>query len=184
MIKNEDKTSTEQTESGSYLSFKLDSELFAVDVKKVIEILEVPGITKIPLAPDYMTGIINLRGKVLPLIDTKVKFGLEPIEFTVDTCIIVIEIEVEGETLQIGTLVDAVLEVIEVPQAEIQPSPGIEAKYRLEFINGMFKKGDDFIMILTLGEVFSLEDVRYMQQEDIGAEESAGKQKKIKKTTK
>ncbi len=148
----------------SYLSFKLDDEFFAVDVKKVIEILEVPGITSIPLSPDYMAGVINLRGKVLPLIDTKVKFGLESIEFTVDTCIVVIEIEVEGEVLQIGTLVDAVLEVLEVPQSAIQPSPSIEAKYRLDFIRGMIRREDEFIMLLNLDQVFSIQDVMYMQE--------------------
>ena len=148
----------------SYLSFKLDDEFFGVDVRKVIEILEVPGITRIPLAPDYMAGIINLRGKVLPLIDTKVKFGLKPIEFTVDTCIVVIEIEVEGEVLQIGTLVDSVLEVLEVAQSNIQPSPSIEAKYRLDFIKGMIRKDEDFIMLLNLDEVFSIQDVIFMQE--------------------
>ncbi len=148
----------------SFLTFRMDDELFGVDVKKVIEILEVPAITKIPLAPNYMAGIINLRGKVLPLIDTKVKFGLEPIEFTVDTCIVVIEIEVEGETLQIGTLVDAVLEVLEISQDEVQPSPSIEAKYKLEFIRGMIRKDEDFIMLLNLDQVFSIQDVMYMQE--------------------
>ena len=157
----------------SYLSFKLDDEYFGVDVKKVIEILEVPGITSIPLAPDYMAGIINLRGKVLPLIDTKVKFGLSPIEFSVDTCIIVIEIKVEGEILQIGTLVDSVLEVIEVAQSDIQPSPSIEAKYRLDFISGMIRRDEDFIMLLDLDEVFSIQDVMYMQEtnENVPAKE-------------
>lgn len=148
----------------SFLTFKLDDEFFGVDVKKVIEILEVPDITSIPLSPDYMAGIINLRGKVLPLIDTKIKFGLEPVEFNVETCIVVIEIEVEGETLQIGTLVDSVQEVLEIPQAEVQPSPSIEAKYKLEFIRGMIRKDDDFIMLLNLDEVFSIQDVMYMQE--------------------
>lgn len=148
----------------SFLTFKLDDEFFGVDVKKVIEILEVPGITKIPLAPDYMAGIINLRGKVLPLIDTKVKFGLGKIDFAVDTCIVVIEIEVEGEELQIGTLVDSVQEVLEVSHTEIQPSPSIEAKYKLEFIQGMIRKEEDFIMLLNLDEVFSIQDVMYMQE--------------------
>lgn len=157
----------EELEKGvidSFLTFKLDEEFFGVDVKKVIEILEVPDITKIPLAPDYMAGIINLRGKVLPLIDTKIKFGLGAVEFTVDTCIIVIEIEVEGEILQIGTLVDSVQEVLEISQSEVQPSPSIEAKYKLEFIRGMIRKGDDFIMLLNLDEVFSIQDVMYMQE--------------------
>lgn len=166
------KDKEEQAVMNSFLSFKLDDELFAVDVKKVIEILEVPSITKIPRAPKYMAGIINLRGKVLPLVDTKVKFGLDPIEFTVNTCIIVIEIEVEGEVLQIGTLVDAVLEVMEIPEDQIQPSPSIEASYKLEFIQGMFRKDENFIMLLNLSEVFSIQDVQYMQETNEKTEET------------
>ena len=154
----------------SFLSFKLDDELFAVDVQKVIEILEVPSITKIPLAPKYLAGIINLRGKVLPLVDTKVKFGLKPVQFTVNTCVVVIEITVEEEVIQIGTLVDSVLEVMEIPDKEIQPSPSVDAKYKLEFIRGMYKKEDEFILLLNLDEVFSLEEMSYLQQTNEEAE--------------
>lgn len=151
----------------SFLSFTLDGEFFAVDVKKVIEILEVPAITKIPLAPKYLSGIINLRGKVLPLVDTKVKFGLEPVEFTVDTCVIVMEIKIEDETIQIGTLVDSVLEVMEVADNAIQPSPSVDAKYKLEFIRGMYRKDDDFILLLNLDEVFSIEEMNFLQDQNI-----------------
>ncbi len=150
-------------EVNSYLSFKLDNEFFALDVKKVIEIIEVPHITSVPLSPSYMSGIINLRGKVLPLIDTKVKFGLEPVEYTIDTCIIVIEIKVEDEVIQVGTLVDQVLEVIEIGKSHIQPSPTIEAKYPLEYIQGMFRKDDNFIMLVSLEKVFSIDEVYFMQ---------------------
>lgn len=150
-------------EVDSYLSFKLDEEFFAVDVKQVIEILEVPNITRVPLAPDYMSGIINLRGKVLPLIDTKVKFGLEPVKQTINTCIIVLELNVEDEVIQIGALVDSVMEVLEIEKSNIQPSPAIEAKYPLDFIKGMFRKEEDFIMLVSLDAVFSLEEVQFMQ---------------------
>ena len=159
----ENKALEEKKDLNSYLTFKLDEEYFALNVLKVIEILEVPQITKIPRSPDYMAGIINLRGKVLPLVDTKVKFGLPPIEYTINTCIIVIEINVEGELLQVGTLVDEVLEVIEIEKNEIQPSPSIEAKYNLEFIEGMFRKDENFIMLLDLDKVFSIQDYSYMQ---------------------
>jgi len=147
----------------SYLSFMLDDQLFALNVQKVIEILEVPPITKIPRAPEYMAGVINLRGNVLPLIDTKVKFGLPPVERTINTCVIVIEITVEGETMNIGTLVDEVLEVLEVDKKEIKPSPTIEAKYNLDFIEGVFRKDEEFIMLLNLSEIFSLGEVSFMQ---------------------
>ncbi len=150
-------------EVDSYLSFKLDDEFFAVDVKQVIEILEVPNITRVPLAPEYMSGIINLRGKVLPLIDTKVKFGLEPVVNTINTCIIVLELKVEDEVIQIGALVDSVLEVLEIEKTSIQPSPTIEAKYPLDFIKGMFRTEDNFIMLVSLDAVFSIEEVQFMQ---------------------
>lgn len=148
----------------SYLSFKLGDEMFAIDVKKVIEILEVPSITRIPMAPKYMAGIVNLRGKVLPLVDTRVKFGMEPIQYTVNTCVVVIEIEVEDDVLQVGTLVDAVMEVLDIPKNSIQPSPSIEAKYRLDFIQGMIRQNDDFILVLNLDQVFSLHDVHHLQE--------------------
>lgn len=153
----------------SFLSFKLGEEYFVVDVSKVIEILEVPKITKVPKAPEYMAGVINLRGKVLPLIDTKLKFGMPPINFTVDTCIVVIEIELEGEIMHVGVLVDAVLEVIEIEEDTIKPSPSIDAKYPLHFIKGMIERGDDknFIMILDINEVFSLQEKEAIKNNNI-----------------
>lgn len=147
----------------AYLSFKLSDELFALGVGKVIEILEVTKITKIPRAPSYMKGVINLRGNVLPLIDTRIKFGLPPIEFTVNTCIVVMDIEVEGESIQIGALVDAVLEVLDIDEKNIQSSPSIDAEYKMEFIKGMVHIGDDFIMLLNIDEVFSLEDIELLK---------------------
>ncbi|MDT8411778.1 MAG: chemotaxis protein CheW [Vicingaceae bacterium] len=153
----------------SFLSFKLGEEYFVVDVSKVIEILEVPKITKVPKAPEYMAGVINLRGKVLPLIDTKLKFGMPPINFSVDTCIVVIEIELEGEIMHVGVLVDAVLEVIEVDESIIKPSPSIDAKYPLNFIKGMIERGNDknFIMILDINEVFSLQEKEAIKNNNI-----------------
>ncbi|MCP4457414.1 MAG: purine-binding chemotaxis protein CheW [Cytophagales bacterium] len=154
----------ENVEVNSYLTFKLDDESFAVEVQRVIEILEIPNITVIPRAPSYMAGIINLRGKVLPLIDTKIKFGLVPIEFKENTCIIVIEIDVEGDKMEIGTLVDAVNEVMDIPAESLLPSPSIEAKYSLNFIDGRFLNGDDYTMVLNLDEVFSLMEMDFMQE--------------------
>lgn len=142
----------------SYLSFRLGEELFVVDVGKVIEILEIPKITQVPKAPKYMAGVINLRGKVLPLIDTKIKFGLPKIEYTVDTCIVVIEIEIDGDMLHVGVLVDAVLEVMDIEESSIQPSPSIDTKYPLDFIQGMIQTDENFIMLLNIDEVFSLQE--------------------------
>jgi purine-binding chemotaxis protein CheW len=144
----------------SYLSFLLDGEYFAVNVAKVIEILEVPNITKIPRAPEYMTGVINLRGSVLPIVDTRIKFGLPKIDFKVDTCIIVLDAEVEGETTKVGALVDAVLEVFDISEDKILPSPSINTNYNLDFISGMFRADDGFVMLLNMDAVFSVQDVQ------------------------
>jgi purine-binding chemotaxis protein CheW len=147
---------SEQTkESKSYLSFRLGSEQFGIEVVKIIEILEVPRITKVPHAPSFMKGVVNLRGGVLPVIDTRVKFGMSAIEQTIETCIIVLNIELQEERLTVGAMVDAVSEVFELESADIQPSPAIGSKYKPEFIMGMMRFKDQFLMLLNIDKVFS-----------------------------
>ncbi|MBO9703133.1 MAG: purine-binding chemotaxis protein CheW [Sporocytophaga sp.] len=143
----------------SYLTFKLGKESFAANVGKVLEILEVPNITKVPKSPEYMTGVINLRGNVLPVIDTRIKFGLPKIDCTVNTCIIVINVEMDSENIIVGALVDSVQEVLEIQQAQIQPSPSLGSKYKAEFLEGMTKYHEDFIMLLNIDKVFSADEL-------------------------
>jgi len=144
----------------SYLSFKLGDEIFAANVSKVLNILEMTKITKVPKAPDYMKGVINLRGAVLPLIDTRIKFGLSATEFTANTCILVLDITIGDETLQVGGLVDAVQEVLEIEPHQILPAPNIGNKYHSEFICGMYKASEEqFIMILDMDKVFSADEL-------------------------
>lgn len=141
------------------LSFRLGEEVFAIDVSKVINILEMSHITRIPKAPEYMKGVINLRGTVLPVIDLRTKFGLPEKEATVDTSIIVLSIDLAGEPVLIGTLVDAVKEVLELKTNEIAPSPTIGTKYNTGFIEGMWRTDEKFIMILDIDKVFSTDEV-------------------------
>jgi len=143
----------------TYLSFKLSEEVFAINVSKVINILEMSHITKIPRAPSYMKGVINLRGTVLPVVDLRIKFGLPEKETTIDTCIIVLSIDLIGEPVMVGTLVDAVKEVLELKTDEIAPSPTIGSKYNSGFIEGMWRMEDNFIMILDIDQVFSGDDI-------------------------
>ena len=143
----------------SYLTFKLGEELFAANVAKVLNILEMTKITEVPKAPPYMKGVINLRGKVLPVVDTKIKFGMGATEYTANTCILVLEIKIHDEPVQVGALVDSVQEVLEFDNSDIQPPPSIGSKYRSEFIEGMVKHNDDFIMILNMDMVFSLDEL-------------------------
>jgi purine-binding chemotaxis protein CheW len=158
-----------QTErSLSYLTFQMGDEVFAANVSKVLEILEIPAITKVPQAPSFMRGVINLRGTVLPVIDTRAKFGLPVVSDTIDTCIIVLNIEKQHETIAIGAIVDAVQEVTEIDDTTIQPVPGIGIKYKTEFITGMVKLNDRFIILLNIDKVFTTEEATLLQ--DISAE--------------
>ena len=156
-------TVTEKTEVKnairSFLTFRLMDELFAIDVIKVIEILELTKITKVPRSPDFLLGVINLRGNVLPVIDARVKFGMPKQELTVDSCIIVMTIEVDEESVTLGALVDSVSEVMEISEDKIQEPPTIGSRYNSEFMEGLVKLNDKFVMILRIGKAFSMEEV-------------------------
>ena len=143
----------------SYLSFKLDEEVFAINVSKVLEIQEIRQIIKVPRTPVYMRGVLNLRGNVRPVIDTRIKFGMPPVQDTVNTCILVLNIDMDNEVLVVGALVDAVQEVIEILPNQISAPPSIGNKYKSEFIKGMGKINDKFIMILDIDKVFSSDEL-------------------------
>jgi purine-binding chemotaxis protein CheW len=148
--------------TNSYLTFKIEDELFAANVGKVLSILEMSKITKIPRTPDYIRGVINLRGAVLPIVDLRIKFGLTPTEFTSNTCILVLEINIENNIVKIGALVDSVQEVLEIEDKDILSPPNIGSKYRSEFIEGMFKAENSFIMLLNMDLLFTLDEITVM----------------------
>ncbi|MGE0088215.1 MAG: chemotaxis protein CheW [Bacteroidales bacterium] len=148
-----------QAKINSYLSFKLGDDEFAAHVSKVINILEMTKITQVPKSPEYMKGVINLRGAVLPIIDTRIKFGMTPTQFTQDTCIVVMEILMEKDTIQLGALVDSVLSVVEIEDSQIQPPPSLGSKYKSEFILGVAKVDEQFIMLLDMDKVFSTDEL-------------------------
>jgi len=147
-----------KNETTSFLTFKLDEEVFGINVQQVLEIVEVTPITKVPGSPKCMRGVINLRGSILPVIDTRAKFKMTDTLYTVDTCIIVLSINNNNETLLVGALVDAVQKVIELPQENIQPSNSMGVLYEEKFITGMGKTDQGFIMILDVEKVFSVQD--------------------------
>ena len=154
---------TQQTES--YLTFNLDNELFGINVSKVLEILEIKPITKVPKSPSFMKGVINLRGNILPVIDTRNKFCIPHLDFTIDTCIIVLNINTGNDSVLVGAIVDSVQKVIDIPAEAIQPSQTMGAIYREDFINGIAKVVDDFIMILNIDKVFSAEEISVLEAE-------------------
>jgi len=147
------------TETTQYLTFKLADEVFALDVAKVREILEYSSVTKVPQTPDFMRGVINLRGSVVPVIDLRLKFGMTATEQTVNTCIIVTEVGMDGETIQLGALADSVQEVDEMEPGQIEAAPHIGTRLNTDFIKGMGKKDNNFVMILDIDRVFSSGDL-------------------------
>lgn len=170
------------TKINSYLSFNLGEEQFAAHVGKVLNILEMTKITEVPKAPEYMKGVINLRGTVLPVVDTRIKFGMTPTEYTTNTCIVVMEVDMEGDVVQVGALVDSVQAVLEIEESQIQPPPSIGSKYKSEFIYGMAKVDDRFIMLLDMEKVFSSDDIMQVKEKtkegEIKVEKSANKKEK------
>lgn len=150
---------TADIKTNQYLTFGLSSEVFAVEVGKVREILDYTTITKVPRTPEFMRGVINVRGSVVPVVDLRLKFGMTETERTLGTCIIVLEIDLEGETIILGALADSVQEVIELEFEQIEPAPRIGLRVRNEFIRGMGKTDNGFIMILDIDTVFSTDEL-------------------------
>jgi purine-binding chemotaxis protein CheW len=149
----------EITEVRQYLTFRLGEEVFGLDVGKVREILDFTTITKVPRTPEFMRGVINLRGSVVPVVDMRVKFGMSATEKTVNTCIVVAEVELEGDSIVLGALVDSVQEVFELEPGQIEPAPRIGTKLKTEFIKGMGKRDDRFIILLDVDKAFSAEEL-------------------------
>ena len=150
---------TNINETVQYLTFKLAEEVFALDVAKVREILEYTNITKVPQTPEFMRGVINLRGSVVPVIDLRLKFGMTKTEQTVNTCIIVVEVCMDGDISVLGALADSVQEVIEMEPGQIEPAPHIGTSLNTDFIKGMGKHDGNFIMILDIDKVFTNEEL-------------------------
>lgn len=147
-----------------YLTFMLDDELFSVDVAKVREVLDYTVITKIPRTPEYMRGVINLRGSVVPVIDLRLKFGMSKTENKLDTCVIVLEIKLDDETVILGALADSVQEVFDLEPEQIDPAPRFGTRFKTDFLKGMGKRDEKFIMILDIDKVFSIEELNMVHE--------------------
>ena len=146
-----------------FLTFRLGGESFSIEVSQVKEILDRTEVTKVPQTPGYMLGVINLRGSVVPVIDLRQRFGMEAVDRTRDSCIIVMELCLEGEQTVIGALADAVEEVLDMSSEDIQPPPRLGSRVNVDFIRGVGKRGEEFIMILDIDKIFSSEEVELFQ---------------------
>jgi purine-binding chemotaxis protein CheW len=154
------------TETTQFLTYKLGDEVFALDITKVREVLDFTTVTKVPRTPDFMRGVINLRGSVVPVVDLRLKFGMTKTESSVNTCIIITEVTVDNETTILGALADSVQEVLDLEPGSIAPAPKIGTKLKTEFIKGMGKRDDRFIIILDIDKVFSSDELAMVKQEE------------------
>jgi purine-binding chemotaxis protein CheW len=155
-----------------YITFKLGDELFAIDVRKVREVLDLTLITRVPTAPHYMRGVVNVRGTAIPVVDLRLKFGLPPLEDTVNTRILVLELHLDGEQTVVGGLADSVHDVFEIEPQEIGEAPRIAMRWRSELIAGMAKRADQFVIILDIDRVFALEGASLAQISAAGTQGS------------
>lgn len=146
----------------SYLTFNIGKEEYGAHVSKVLNILELQEITKVPKAPIYMKGVINLRGMILPVIDTRIKLGMTPTEFTENTCIVVMDLDIGDDIIHVGALVDAVVAVHEIDSKIIEPAPSIGTTYKSEFISGVAKFDNKFIMLLDLIKLFTSDELDFI----------------------
>jgi purine-binding chemotaxis protein CheW len=151
------------TMTKQYLTFRLGEETFAVDVTKAREILDFTLPTRVPQTPGYMLGVINLRGSVVPVVDLRLKFGLAATATTRDTCIIVLEINADGEATTVGAVADSVEEVLELDAEQIEPPPRIGTRLKTEFIRGMGNHDGRFLIILDIDRVFSVDELSLVQ---------------------
>lgn len=161
-----------------YLTFMLGGETFAIGILSIKEIIEYGHLTIVPLMPPHIRGVINLRGAVVPVIDLAARFGRDGSQLTRRTCIVIIEVQAgeDGGNGQqdIGIVVDAVNEVVEIPAAQIEPAPAFGARIRTDFIQGMGKVNERFVIILSVDHVLSVEELAALGELHAGLQSSAG----------
>jgi len=142
-----------------YLTFSLGDEVFAMDIRSVREIIQFSAMTIVPLMPEFVRGVINLRGAVVPVIDLKSRFGRAMAQMGKKTCVIIFDVGAEGDKVELGLLVDAVSEVIEITASQIEPPPQFGTTIEREFILGLGKVGSEFIVILEPERALSIDDM-------------------------
>jgi len=145
--------------TNQFLTFTLGDEVFALDISSVREVLEYTTITKVPRTPEYIRGVINLRGRAVPVVDVRLKFGMPETERTVNTCIIIVEVLLGGEETVLGALADSVKEVMDIEPKDVEPAPRMGTSIKADFIRGIGKHGEQFIIILDIDKVFSEEEL-------------------------
>ena len=163
-VRNLDRAIQEITiKTGNYLTFTLADETYGIGILKAKEIIGMMSITSVPKTPDFVKGVINLRGKVIPVIDLRLKFEMESIPYSERTCIIVVEIDGESGTVLIGIVVDAVSEVVNITQEEIEETPAFGSRLDTDYILGMAKIEDGVKILLNIDKVLSSVEISNLE---------------------
>ena len=159
-------------ETTQFLTFKLGDEIFAIDVAQVREVLDISTITRVPRAPEFMRGVINVRGSVVPVVDLRLKFGMTKTENTVDSRVVVMELSLDGDQTILGAMADSVHEVMDLEPEQIEEPPSIGSRWKTEFIKGIGKRDEEFIILLDIDRIFSTDELAIVQE--TGGEALAG----------
>ena len=146
-------------DQSQYLTFMLDKEMFAIGILAIKEIIEYHNLTAVPMMPDWVRGVINLRGAVVPVLDLSARFGKRSCPITKRTCIVIAEVGAAGERQVVGVIVDAVNQVLSIAAHEIEPPPAFGTKIRTDFIQGLGKVGERFVILLDVDHVLSIDDL-------------------------
>lgn len=164
--------------TNQYLTFTLKKDIYALDISSVREVLELTPITRIPRTPKFMRGVINLRGHAVPVVDMRLKFGMSRTEDTINTCIIIVEVSFDGESTIMGALADSVREVVELTENMIEQAPRMGTSIKTEYIKGMGKQDDEFIIILDISKILSVEELALIKnvQDQPAVESTVSKQ--------
>ena len=150
--------------TGKYLTFSLKEEEYGIGILKVKEIIGMMPVTSVPRTPDFVKGVINLRGKVIPVVDLRLKFSMESIDYTDRTCIIVVEIDSDAATVLIGIVVDAVSEVLNINESDIEETPKFGTSLNTEYILGMAKMEGGVKILLDIDRVLSAKEIEALDK--------------------
>jgi purine-binding chemotaxis protein CheW len=151
-------------QTGKYLTFSLEDEEYGVGILKIKEIIGMMPITSVPRTPEFVKGVINLRGKVIPVVDLRLKFSMESIPYNERTCIIVVEIDSEAGTVLIGIVVDAVSEVLNIKEEDIEETPTFGTKLETDYILGMAKMEGGVKILLDIDKVLNTQEIEMLDQ--------------------
>ena len=173
LVKKEIHAAVSQQEEGQYLTFLIGGEMFAISILGIKEIIEYGSLTTVPMMPNFIRGVINLRGAVVPVVDLSARFGRTASEVTRRSCIVILEVEADEEKQDVGVVVDSVSEVLAIAASEIEPPPSFGAKIRTDFISGMGKVSGNFVIILKADRVLSVDEMAMLTQAAGSAESIA-----------